>query len=161
LPAYRWCGFRREACNGVSVLRAPLGAGAVMPRLYGIFRRVLYRVENCLLRRADRGSTIAPAMGQRAVEQGADSQCTWLVPNRADVRAIAPASRDNAVRRELGFDAGHLLVLYAGGMGATQGLGVVRQAVANTITALLQQPCFRQAGVRPLNPRLGPGRSER
>lgn len=112
-------------------------------------------------RRADRVSTLAPAMGRRAVEKGADSQCTWLVPNWADVRAFAPASRDNAVRRELGFDAGQLLVLYAGGMGATQGLGVVLQAVANTITALLQQPCFRQAGLRAPNPRLGPGRSER
>ncbi|TAL05155.1 MAG: hypothetical protein EPO03_09015 [Porticoccaceae bacterium] len=161
MPAYRWCGFRREACNGVSVLRTPLGAGAVMPRLYGIFRRVLYRVENFLLRLADRVSTIAPAMGRRAVEKGATSQRTWLAPNCADIRAIAPGPRDNAVRRELGFDAGHLLVLYAGGMGAKQGLGVVRQAGASTITARLQQPCFRQAGVRPLNPRLGPGRSER
>ncbi|MBI2783131.1 MAG: hypothetical protein HYX64_03470 [Gammaproteobacteria bacterium] len=113
LPAYRWCGFRREACNGVSVLRAPLGAGAVMPRLYGIFRRVLYRVENFLLRLADRVSTIAPAMGRRAVEKGATSQRTWLAPNCADIRAIAPGPRDNAVRRELGFDAGHLLVLRA------------------------------------------------
>lgn len=204
-PAYRWCGFRREARNGVSVLRTPhwvpaparvsaLGRilmetsfsvaglywwaaifcrrrrydvviavcppmqGAVMPWLYGIVRRVpwvfhiqdfqvdaavrlrmlklgplqrvLYGVENFLLRRADRVSTIAPAMGRRAIEKGAASQRTWLVPNWADIRAIAPAPRDNAVRRELGFDAGQRLVLYAGGMGAKQGLEVVLQAAA-------------------------------
>lgn len=96
----------------------------------GVLGRLLYAIENFLLKRASRVSTITPSMLKRAVEKGCDPRRTWLVPNWADISAIVPGPRQNAFRRELGLDDEHTLVLYAGGMGAKQGLEVVVQAAA-------------------------------
>lgn len=156
---YWWIGIlcRRRRYDLVIAVCPPL-QGAIMPWLYGLVRRVpwvlhiqdfqvdaavrlrmlrlgplqrlLYAGENFLLRMATRVSTIAPAMRRRAIEKGADPERTWLVPNWTDTDAIVPGARDNGLRDELDFDAGHLLVLYAGAMGAKQGLDVVLQAAA-------------------------------
>ena len=156
---YWWIGIlcRRRRYDLVIAVCPPL-QGAIMPWLYGLVRRVpwvlhiqdfqvdaavrlrmlrlgplqrlLYAGENLLVRMATRVSTIAPAMCRRAIEKGAAPERTWLVPNWTDTDAIAPGARDNGLRDELGFDARHLLVLYAGAMGAKQGLEVVLQAAA-------------------------------
>ncbi|MGB5147126.1 MAG: WcaI family glycosyltransferase [Porticoccaceae bacterium] len=156
---YWWAGIlcRRRRYDLVIAVCPPL-QGAIMPWLYGLVRRVpwvlhiqdfqvdaavrlgmlrlgplqrlLYAGENFLVRMATCVSTIAPAMCRRAIQKGADPERTWLVPNWTDTDAMVPGKRDNGLRDELGFDAGHLLVLYAGAMGAKQGLDVVLQAAA-------------------------------
>lgn len=149
--------FFRPRYDAVIAVCPPM-QDAVMPWLYGLIRRVpwvfhiqdfqvdaairlnmlrvgvvgrlLYAIENFLLKRASRVSTITPSMLKRAVEKGCDPRRTWLVPNWADISAVVPGSRQNAFRRELGLGDEHTLVLYAGGMGAKQGLEVVVEAAA-------------------------------
>ncbi|MEQ1440746.1 WcaI family glycosyltransferase [Fontimonas sp. SYSU GA230001] len=96
----------------------------------GVLGRLLYAIENFLLTRASRVSTITPAMLKRAVEKGCDPERTWLVPNWADVSGVVPGPRQNAFRRELNLTDDQILVLYAGGMGVKQGLEVVVQVAA-------------------------------
>lgn len=140
----------------VVVAVCPPMQDAIMPWLYGRLRRVpwvfhiqdfqvdaalrlrmltgdllgraLFAVENFLLRRASSVSTITEAMRQRAVEKGAVPRAVWLVPNWADTSAIRPGSRHNNFRNALGLRADQMLVMYAGGMGAKQGLEVVISA---------------------------------
>jgi colanic acid biosynthesis glycosyl transferase WcaI len=156
---YWWLGImlRRQSYDVVIAICPPM-QDAVMPWLYGLIRRVpwvfhiqdfqvdaavrlkmlklgvfgrvLYGIENFFLKQASRVSTITPAMCRRAAEKGTDPGRVWHVPNWADITGIVPSDRDNGFRRELGLSDDQTLVLYAGGMGAKQGLEVVVEAAA-------------------------------
>ena len=91
----------------------------------GLAGRILYAIENFFLRKATAVSSITPAMCRRAVEKGASDEACWLVENWADIRSIAPTPADNSFRQGLGIGPEKLLVMYAGGMGAKQGLEVL------------------------------------
>jgi colanic acid biosynthesis glycosyl transferase WcaI len=93
----------------------------------GAFGRLIYAIENFLVRRASRVSTITQSMQQRALDKGASADRSWLVPNWADISRVRPGPRDNEFRRSLGLGGDQVLVMYAGGMGAKQGLEVVVQ----------------------------------
>ncbi len=147
--------FARRRYDAVISVCPPMQT-AVMPWLYGVLRRVpwifhvqdfqvdaalrldmlklggagklLYRIENFLLRRATVVPSITPAMCRRAVEKGGDLDNCWHVPNWADVHGITPGERDNAFRRELGVTSDQVLVIYAGAIATKQGLDVVLDA---------------------------------
>ncbi|MBE3557390.1 MAG: WcaI family glycosyltransferase [Firmicutes bacterium] len=84
--------------------------------------RLLYRVENGLLRQASLVSTNTDAMRRRIIEKGTPPERTFLLPNWADLQAITPLPKQNAFREQLGIPEDHVLCIYAGSMGAKQGL---------------------------------------
>jgi colanic acid biosynthesis glycosyl transferase WcaI len=94
----------------------------------GVLGKLLYALENFLMRRAGRVSSITDAMCRRAIAKGADAERTWLLPNWADVRGITPGPADNAFRRSLDLPPDSFLAIYAGAMGAKQGLDLVIEA---------------------------------
>jgi glycosyltransferase involved in cell wall biosynthesis len=84
--------------------------------------RALYRLERFACRYADRVNVLTPAFAddlrkRRLVED----ERLMFVPNGADVDAFAPASRDNDVRREFGWDD-RFVALYAGAHGRANAL---------------------------------------
>ncbi len=91
----------------------------------GALGRLLFAVENFFVARASRVSTITPPMRERVLQKGGGAARSWLVPNWADVASVRPTARDNAFRRAHGWSDAHTVVMYAGGMGAKQGLSIV------------------------------------
>lgn len=94
----------------------------------GVLGKVLYALENLLIRKATRVSSITEAMCRRAIAKGAHPDRTWLLPNWADVRGLLPGPTDNAFRRALNLPPDSFLAVYAGAMGAKQGLDLVIDA---------------------------------
>jgi len=99
----------------------------------GVLGKVLYALENLLIRRATRVSSITEAMCRRVVAKGAAPSSTWLLPNWADVRGLLPGPTDNPLRRELSLAADTVLAVYSGAMGAKQGLDLVIDAAARLL----------------------------
>ncbi|MBM4299935.1 MAG: colanic acid biosynthesis glycosyltransferase WcaI [Deltaproteobacteria bacterium] len=92
---------------------------------------LLSRLEHFLFTRSQAVTTISRAMAARIQEKGAPPERVHLLPNWADLEAIKPGERRNAVRRELGLNA-EIMVLYAGSMGEKQGLEIILDAAAIT-----------------------------
>jgi colanic acid biosynthesis glycosyl transferase WcaI len=93
-------------------------------------QRPLYKVEHLAMRGIDRVSTISEKMRQRVVGKGIPEDRVYLFPNWADTDLVLPLQRDNEVRREFGAGPDDILVLYAGNIGAKQGLDLVLDAAA-------------------------------
>lgn len=89
---------------------------------------LMLKLEAALLKAAQKVSSITPAMCQRSIEKGVPAKRVCLVPNWSDLSAIYPSPRDNAFRQRLGIAADETLVMYAGAMGAKQGLELVLNA---------------------------------
>ncbi len=94
----------------------------------GLVGTILYKIENFLLSRATRVSTITEAMRNRIIAKGVPDNKTWLFPNWSDIDFIRPLPRENQFRLELGIDKASVLIMYAGNMGEKQGLELVLQA---------------------------------
>ncbi len=94
----------------------------------GGFGRVMYELEAFLMGRATSVSTITEAMRQRIVAKGVLESRTVLFPNWSDVGFIRPLPRGNELRRGLGVPLDHTLFVYAGNMGAKQGLELILAA---------------------------------
>lgn len=90
--------------------------------------RMLYGIENSMLRAATRVSTITETMRRRIVEKGIPEERTWLFPNWSNIHFVRPMSPNNEVRRQFGAGPNDVLVLYAGNMGEKQGLDLVLDA---------------------------------
>lgn len=90
--------------------------------------RLLFGIENRLIRSATRVSSITPAMCRRAASKGAREDRMLELPNWSDIRNIRPSASDTAFRRDLGLASDQLLVMYAGAMGRKQGLELVLDA---------------------------------
>jgi colanic acid biosynthesis glycosyl transferase WcaI len=92
---------------------------------------LLERLEAFLFGRAQAVTTISRAMASRIKDKGVAPERVHFLPNWADLEAIKPGKRRNALRRELGLDA-EVMVLYAGNMGEKQGLELILAAAALT-----------------------------
>lgn len=103
-------------------------AAVELGMLGGRLGRVLFAFERVIIKSASLASSISPAMCRRLEAKGAAASNILLLPNWADTEAIRPLPRDNAFRRELGLSAEDFVVMYAGAMGAKQGLGLVLDA---------------------------------
>jgi glycosyltransferase involved in cell wall biosynthesis len=64
---------------------------------------------------------------RHVISRGGDSARVHVVPNWVDTELIQPGERINAVRKSAGLN-GEFVVLFAGTMGLSQGLGVVVEA---------------------------------
>ena len=84
------------------------------------------RVEQWLMARFDRVSTISRRMMVRLEQKGLPPEHTYLFPNWVDTQAIFPLpdSKDS-LRHELDISEEKIIVLYSGTMGAKQGLEIM------------------------------------
>ena len=91
-------------------------------------QRLCLKVERALLTRVDGVSTPSAAMTQRAASKGVADDKLCLVPNWVDTANIRPLGRTSAYRGRLGIDENAIVVLYAGNLGAKQGLELLPEA---------------------------------
>jgi colanic acid biosynthesis glycosyl transferase WcaI len=90
--------------------------------------RIARVIESALLRRFNMVSTISEKMVERALSKGVPPSRMFRLPNWVDISAIYPLDRPNAYRGELGIPENAKVVLYAGNMGAKQGIEVLAGA---------------------------------
>lgn len=105
-------------------------------------RRFALSVERWLLNRFHRVSTISSAMLDKARDKGIDDTRLVLLPNWVDVRAICPqaaapagAAPAQGYRAMLGIPADEVVVLYAGSLGAKQGIELLAEAAHRLVAA--------------------------
>jgi colanic acid biosynthesis glycosyl transferase WcaI len=108
-----------DAARDLAIIRQPL--------LFALLKRL----EHFLFTRSQAVTTISRAMAARIRDKGVPPERLHLLPNWADLEAIKPGERRNALRRELGLND-EIMVLYAGNMGEKQGLEVILDAAAIT-----------------------------
>ncbi|MCO5397498.1 glycosyltransferase WbuB [Ralstonia soli] len=92
-------------------------------------RWLAMRFERFLLKQQDRVSSVSPPMVALAIKKGSHPSRAILLPNWA-VLHDTPAESAAAMRDELGIPRDTVLVLYAGNMGAKQGLEQLSAAAA-------------------------------
>ncbi|MGO4331251.1 glycosyltransferase WbuB [Cupriavidus sp. 2TAF22] len=123
----RWSGCRSwlhvqdyevDAAFALGLLRQPW------------LRRLAQRVEQRLMARFDRVSSISQAMVSLARDKGAGARRAALLPNWVNLREIGAGSIASATlaRRALDVPADAVLALYSGNMGAKQGLEIMAEA---------------------------------
>jgi len=93
-------------------------------------RGIALAVERLLLRRFDVVSSISDKMVGNAARKGVPAPRLYLLPNWVDTQAIVPLGRPSRLRQALGIGDRQKVVLYAGNMGAKQGLEVLMYAAA-------------------------------
>lgn len=101
-----------------------------------VWKKLVFSCESWLMRRFDHVSTISKAMVARARAKGVAEERLSLVPNWADVDAVAPLRGPSPFRAELGIPANAVVALYSGTMGVKQGV----DWVAETAVALKDHP---------------------
>lgn len=128
-----WLAARRARAAFVIAYKDlfPEVARLVDGRRRPVVEWVLHRVNHFLLRRADRVVALGDAMRRRLIEEkGADPAKVVIIPDWADMTAIAPGPKDNAFARTLGL-ADRFVVMHAGNLGLSQNLGVLVDAAAH------------------------------
>ncbi|WP_028216109.1 glycosyltransferase WbuB [Paraburkholderia oxyphila] len=101
--------------------------------------RAAHAAERALLRSFDVVSSISVRMVERAIDKGVDASRAMCLPNWVDIRAIFPLPEPSMFRRRLGIAADSIVVLYAGSMGAKQGIEIL----ADVATALADRRDIR------------------
>jgi colanic acid biosynthesis glycosyl transferase WcaI len=94
----------------------------------GLVERFAYAVESWLMQRFDRVSSISFSMLEKARQKGVMSDRLMFFPNWADTNFVNPQVDGTHLRQAWGFSATDQIVLYAGNMGAKQGLEIVIDA---------------------------------
>lgn len=102
--------FEVDAAFGLGLLAQPRAA------------RAAHAFERAVLRRFDVVSSISASMVEKLLTLGVAPSQALCLPNWVDVDAIRPLDRPSPYRAELGIGDGEKVVLYAGNMGAKQGL---------------------------------------
>jgi glycosyltransferase involved in cell wall biosynthesis len=88
-----------------------------------LLARLLFALEKWAYRAAARVNVLTPAFRDNILKRRIiPEEKLVFIPNGADVRLFFPGSRDNAVRRELGW-GDRTVVLYTGAHGRTNRLG--------------------------------------
>ncbi|WP_028981510.1 WcaI family glycosyltransferase [Sporocytophaga myxococcoides] len=91
-------------------------------------KRLLYileHVERFFLRKANSVSSISEGMKKKILEKGISEEKYIMLPNWVDIDFIRPMSKEESMRRELGFEEKDIIILYSGNMGEKQGLEAV------------------------------------
>lgn len=100
--------------------------------------RIAYGVETWFMRRFDVVSTISFSMMKRAEQKGVNADQILFFPNWADTDFVTPDVDGSSIRNEWGLASRDKVVLYAGNMGAKQGLEMVLEAAAKYQTEINQ-----------------------
>jgi colanic acid biosynthesis glycosyl transferase WcaI len=100
-----------------------VGKGSMLPR-------IAYGIEFWLMRRFDVVSTISYSMMEKAKQKGVSAENLMFFPNWADTDFVTPKVDGSVIRADWGFTEADKVVLYAGNMGAKQGLEMVLDAAA-------------------------------
>jgi colanic acid biosynthesis glycosyl transferase WcaI len=87
-----------------------------------LLRRFALRMERWMLCRFDSVSTISHRMVERLVAKGVPAERTCFFPNWVDTSRIKPSGDGASFRALLGIAPHAVVVLYAGSLGAKQGL---------------------------------------
>lgn len=94
-----------------------------------LFIKLLFAVENYLLKQATVVSTITEAMRQKIIDKKIPEEKTIVFPNWTDINFITPLPKaGNTYREELGITANDVLFVYAGNVGEKQGLELLLEA---------------------------------
>jgi colanic acid biosynthesis glycosyl transferase WcaI len=91
---------------------------------------IAYGIESWLMRRFDMVSTISYSMMEKARQKGVSVDKLMFFPNWADTDFVTPEVDGSVTRSDWGFTEVDKVVLYAGNMGAKQGLEMVLEAAA-------------------------------
>jgi colanic acid biosynthesis glycosyl transferase WcaI len=100
----------------------------------GALSKVVRRVESFILKRFDLVSSISFTMLENAKRKGVDADKLLFFPNWADINFVNPNSDGNIIKQEFGFTPDDIVVLYAGNIGAKQGLDIVLSAAEAFLT---------------------------
>lgn len=95
--------------------------GEVLSDMARGFERLVTRV-------FDRVITISNRMAERLVAKGVAGDRIAMIRNWVDATRIRPLGRASGYRAELGLDPSTFVVLYAGALGAKQGVGLLIEA---------------------------------
>ncbi|GAA6184559.1 glycosyltransferase WbuB [Aliiglaciecola sp. NS0011-25] len=91
---------------------------------------VAKRIERWLMSGFDAVSTISYSMLENAKKKGVPEQKLIHFPNWSDTTFVAPDTDGSVLRQDWGFSNQDKIVLYAGNMGAKQGLEIVLDAAS-------------------------------
>jgi len=94
----------------------------------GIFERFAYSIESWLMKQFDKVSSISYSMLEKANQKGVAEEKLLFFPNWSDISFVHPEVDGKAMRRKWGVGEGDKVVLYAGNIGAKQGLELVIDA---------------------------------
>ena len=92
--------------------------------------RIAYGVETWLMRRFDVVSTISFSMMEKAKQKGVNVAKMLFFPNWADTDFVTPDVDGSVLRNKWGLSDSDQVILYAGNLGAKQGLEMVLEAAA-------------------------------
>ncbi|MCY0966947.1 glycosyltransferase WbuB [Parathalassolituus penaei] len=106
---------------------AMLGLG-MAGKSAGFIGRLAYGVESWLMKRFDKVSSISFSMLEKAKQKGVAAERLMFFPNWADTGFVTPEVDGSRIREAWGYKASDRIVLYAGNMGAKQGLELVIDA---------------------------------
>jgi colanic acid biosynthesis glycosyl transferase WcaI len=117
-------------------------------------RRFALAVERALLKRFEVVSSLSDKMVQRALQKGVEPLKAYCFANWVDTRVIAPLPQASPYRKIMGLDkpVAQTVVLYAGNMGAKQGLEIL--AAAAQAMAAREDISFVFCGSGPTQPQL-------
>ncbi|MCS7465780.1 glycosyltransferase WbuB [Stieleria sp. ICT_E10.1] len=99
------------------------------PRL----KRLVLAVEAFLMRRFDRVSSISPNMLMKLIHKGVAEERVVSFPNWVDCEVMRPIDASPELRAKFGIPADRCVALYAGNIGAKQGLEIVIDAARNCL----------------------------
>ncbi len=105
----------------------------------GLLAKFAFAVERFLMRRFDAVSSISLSMIEKAREKGVDDDKLLFFPNWSDTDFVHPGVDGSAFRLAWGIKPDDKVILYAGNIGAKQGLELVVEAA----TRYLEQPHVR------------------
>lgn len=91
-------------------------------------RRIVHSVEQWLMKRFNRVSTISDRMMDRLTQKGVLPERQLLFQNWVDIEHIRPLASSSSFRHELGVPEDVKVLLYSGGMGKKQGLELIVEA---------------------------------
>jgi colanic acid biosynthesis glycosyl transferase WcaI len=118
----------------------------------GILKKIANFFEGAVLRSFDRVVTISNRMQDGLESKGVLLQRLSLVRNWVDLEKIKPLNRVSSYREELGLSDSSFVALYAGNIGAKQGLPLILDAAERL--AVKSNLIFVIAGNGPENKRL-------
>ena len=90
---------------------------------------VSYRLERWSYDVADAVTVLSEGLRDNVARKTSEPDKVRVIPNFVDTSWIKPSDRSNSYRREFGLN-GKTVVMYAGNVGLSQGLGLVIQAAA-------------------------------